>query len=79
METGILILTSLKKYLFLSGITGLMIGVIILLPHLGNITAFGSGLSVCVLTVFYSIIINLLIISPMITFLKRNNPKGAEG
>jgi len=64
LKASVVFFAGLQRYLLWSGFLATMIGAITLLAALGDATQIGRGAALALLTVFYSIILNLLLALP---------------
>lgn len=64
LRVAIAFFGALGRYLLWSGFLATMIGVIALLSNLGDTSRIGYGAAIALLTVFYSIVLNLLVALP---------------
>ena len=55
---------ALQRYLLLTGPVGGLVGLIVMLASLGDVSGQGIGLALCLLTVLYSVLLALLLALP---------------
>jgi flagellar motor component MotA len=70
-DLAILVFSSIQRNLYITAAVGFLTGSIVILANLGDKTAAGSGAAIALLTIYYSILINLLLIGPVIDIFKR--------
>jgi len=62
---------SMERYLLLSGLIGAIIGIVTMLTLLLDVAKFGQGLAILLLTVFYAVLLMLVLAIPFRTAVER--------
>ncbi len=71
LENGILYFTAFQRYLFTSGVIGTFLGLIIVLATVTESAAMTRGLSVCLMTILYALVLNVGLAIPFKTGLQK--------
>jgi flagellar motor component MotA len=64
LKASAVFFSAMQRYLLWSGFLATMIGVITLLAYLGETASVGRGAALALLTVFYSVVLNLVVALP---------------
>jgi flagellar motor component MotA len=62
---------ALGRYVITSGILGTLIGAIVMLANLGDVTRLGSGAALALITILYALIILIGVVVPFRTGVRR--------
>ncbi len=74
------IIRSMRVYVVLSGLLGFLVGLVQMLNNLDDPSKIGPALAVAILTVFYSVLLILLVFQPALSFLEsRYSPDRMKG
>ena len=64
LRASVVFFSAMQRYLLWSGVLATMVGVVAMLSVLGEKSSVGAGAALALLTVFYSIILNLTVALP---------------
>ena len=71
LNRALVFFRSLQSYTIISGFTGTFVGMIGMLSTIKDKAAIGTGLSLAFLTVLYALVLNLMLIVPFKTAIKK--------
>ena len=71
LENGVVFFSAVQKYLILSGMLGVFVGMIAMLAMLDDPAKIGRALSLSLLTALYAIILSMVIVIPFKTGLQK--------
>ena len=76
VRLAIAVFTRGKSYALASGALGTLIGLVIMLKNLDDVSAVGPGLALSLLTLVYGIVLAYLVLGPVVGSLKRRTEEG---
>ena len=71
LEIALVFFNSIQKYLIYSSILGLLSGVMVMLGILNDSVSFGRGLAIALLVIYYNFIIQLILVTPFKSGIKK--------
>ena len=71
LRRALVFFTSLQSYTIIGGFTGTFVGLVGMLMTIEDKAAIGAGMSIALLTVLYALILNLIVIIPFKTAIKK--------
>jgi flagellar motor component MotA len=71
LQRSKLIFAAWQKYVFLAGGCGVLMGLILMLAYIADKAKIGMGLSTTLICLLYSLVLNLVIIIPCLTAIRK--------